>query len=157
MTQLGLVYNELVKHFDKKKDNRRVLKDATHSSHGVNTTCGDDVTVYVKQRFGVIEEVTYDGQGCSLCTSSAAIMTEQVLGKTQHDVEELILEFRSMVVGIGSTKNRYLKAFEHVHKIPVRVKCVILPWHTLAGCFKGAKTVTTDYSDKTAEHIPYLT
>jgi nitrogen fixation protein NifU and related proteins len=57
---------------------------------GGNPGCGDIVTLYVKlgpeER---IEDITFEGEGCTISQAAASILTEKVLGKTLLEVKEL--------------------------------------------------------------------
>ena len=48
-------------------DYRYVLEDATHTHEGVNPSCGDELTFYVRiGDDGTIEEASYQGHGCAI-------------------------------------------------------------------------------------------
>ena len=49
--------------------------------HHVNPTCGDEVTLRVKVDGGLVQDVSYDGQGCSISQASTSVMTDLVIGK----------------------------------------------------------------------------
>ena len=64
------------------------------------------------------------------------MMTASVKGKTQQEAETLIQEFRDMATGqLDTGKQAHhlgrLTVFAGVRDLPTRVKCAILPWHTL--------------------------
>ena len=44
--------------------------------HHVNPTCGDEVTLRVAVVDGVVMDVSYDGQGCSISQASTSVMTD---------------------------------------------------------------------------------
>ncbi|MGE3192568.1 MAG: iron-sulfur cluster assembly scaffold protein [Microbacteriaceae bacterium] len=60
------LYQQLI--FDHQKDpQRRALLEApTATSHQVNPTCGDEVTLAVRVVDDRIEEVGWTGHGCSI-------------------------------------------------------------------------------------------
>ena len=41
----------------------------------MNPTCGDEVTLRVKVADGVVEDVSYDGAGCSISQASTSVLT----------------------------------------------------------------------------------
>ena len=50
--------------------------------HHVNPTCGDEVTLRVHLDDGdVVEDVSYDAEGCSISQAAASVMTDLVIGK----------------------------------------------------------------------------
>jgi nitrogen fixation NifU-like protein len=57
---------------------------------GGNPGCGDIVTMYVRLGEGErIEDVSFEGEGCTISQAAASIMTDKVLGKTLNEVSAL--------------------------------------------------------------------
>jgi len=57
---------------------------------GGNPGCGDIVTMYV--RLGEderVEDVSFEGEGCTISQAAASIVTEQVIGKTLAEISAL--------------------------------------------------------------------
>jgi nitrogen fixation protein NifU and related proteins len=48
---------------------------------------------------GKITEVKFDGRGCAICTASASIMTQKLIGKTQPEARQFIGGFLNMMRG----------------------------------------------------------
>jgi nitrogen fixation protein NifU and related proteins len=66
------------------------MDDATVSIKGGNPGCGDIVTVYLKVGEGErIEDVTFEGAGCTISQGAASILTEEILGKTLTELREM--------------------------------------------------------------------
>ena len=42
---------------------------------------------------GIVKDIHHDGHGCSICCSSASVMSETLKGKKVEDAKKLILEF----------------------------------------------------------------
>src|SRR3972149_2350062 len=59
------------------------------SHEGFNPLCGDEVTGDLLVNGGVIQDVAFNGAGCSISQSSASLMTEAVIGKPVGGVEWL--------------------------------------------------------------------
>ena len=81
------------------------------------------------------------------------MMTVAVKGKTRAEAETLIHEFTDMATGkldLGSDHHiGRLVVFAGIADLPVRVKCAILPWHTLHAAFNAVESTSTE-----AEHDP---
>jgi nitrogen fixation NifU-like protein len=65
------------------------------------------------------------------------------------EAETLIREFRDMATGKLDTRNQQhhlgrLSVFAGVSELPSRVKCAILPWHTLHAAFESVDSATTE-------------
>lgn len=54
----------------------------TAESHQVNPTCGDEITLKIQVNEGKVEELKWQGQGCSISQASASVMTDIVTGKS---------------------------------------------------------------------------
>jgi len=124
--------------------NKGVLEPADATREGVNPLCGDELRVAVRVRDGIVEDVRFDGKGCSISQASASMMTEMVKGKRVEEVAGLIAAFKTMMrggemppEGLGD-----LEALQGVRKFPVRVKCATLVWITLEMALADVKHET---------------
>ena len=143
------LYQEVILDHNKKPRNYGSLADATHRSEGLNPLCGDHIWVSLKVADGKIDAIAFEGQSCAICKASASMMTGAVKGKTVVDAETLVDHFRAMATGKEDldTSGRYLgrlTVFAGVKDLPSRVKCAILPWHTLHAAFQAQETTTTE-------------
>jgi nitrogen fixation NifU-like protein len=101
--------------------------------HHVNPTCGDEVTLRVKVNDGVVEDVSYDGHGCSISQASTSVMTDLVIGKPVDDAlttHEAFLELMHSRGQLEPDEDQLEDgiAFAGVSKYPARVKCALLGW-----------------------------
>jgi nitrogen fixation NifU-like protein len=81
------------------------------------------------------------------------MMTTNVKGKTVEEAETLVQEFRDMATGKLNVQKQpnhlgRLAVFEGVKDLPSRVKCAILPWHTLHAAFNSMATTTTENEEE---------
>ena len=85
------------------------------------------------------------------------MMTVAVKGKSRGDAEIMIQEFRGMVTGqldtAATSHIGRLAVFAGVHELPARVKCAILPWHTLHAAFNAQANTSTEV-DADPMHAP---
>ena len=101
--------------------------------HHVNPTCGDEVTVRVKVADGVVEDVSYDGQGCSISQASTSVMTDLVIGQSIDAAMSKSDAFLELMQSRGELEpdEDVLEdgiAFAGVSRYPARVKCALLGW-----------------------------
>jgi nitrogen fixation protein NifU and related proteins len=101
--------------------------------HHVNPTCGDEVTLRVKVDDGRIEDVSYDGAGCSISQASTSVMTDLVIGRTVDEAMEKSHAFLALMQSRGTLEpdEDVLEdgiAFAGVSRYPARVKCALLGW-----------------------------
>ena len=149
MSAANQLYQEVILDHNRKPRNWGKLGDASHQAEGLNPLCGDHIWVYLKVNDAQIEAIAFEGQSCAICKASASMMTHAVKGKTVAEAETLVSEFREMTVGkldpqsSGHHLGR-LTVFSGVRDLPTRVKCAILPWHTLHSALNSIKQVSTE-------------
>jgi nitrogen fixation protein NifU and related proteins len=152
------LYQEVILDHNRKPRNWGVLADATHQAEGLNPLCGDHIHVAVKMNGRAVESIAFQGESCAICKASASMMTTVVKGKPREDAEQLIQEFRDMATGkldpaVEAHHLGRLTVFSGVRDLPTRVKCAILPWHTLHAAFNSLGTATTE-ADADPMHEP---
>ena len=133
-TDLDDLYQQVILDHGRNPRNFREIEAATATANGFNPLCGDQITVFIGMEDGRIEDISFQGKGCAICTASASMMTQQVKHKTTNEVETLFQAFHNMVAGGGDPPGEEigkLSVFQGVRKYPIRVKCATLPWHTL--------------------------
>ena len=101
----------------------------------VNPICGDEVTLRValSDDGASIEDISYDGQGCSISQASTSVLTDQVIGQSVPEALKTIDAFTEMVSSRGNVQGDEDVigdgvAFAGVAKYPARVKCALLGW-----------------------------
>ena len=156
MDARSALYNQLILEHNKKPRNYGKLEGASHESEGLNPLCGDHIWVTAAVTDGVIEQIAFEGKSCAICQGSASIMTTLVKGKPVAEAEALVERFRGVVTGTITPDteekvDRYLGAFAGIATLPARVKCAVLPWHTLHAAFQQQAVSTTEGS---ADPVP---
>jgi len=117
--------------------NKGVLKGADITGEGANPLCGDEITISLMVRDGVVRDVRFAGKGCSISQASASMMTEQIKGRPIEEARALIAAFKAMMRGEPANGDLGdLEALQGVRKFPVRVKCATLGWVTLEGALE---------------------
>ena len=113
---------------------------------GNNPLCGDEVLLSLRLGEGRVDEIAFTGHGCSISRASASMMCEEVAGRPLGEATDLVRRFKAMMLEGGSADDLGdLEALQGVARIPVRVKCAVLPWNALVeGLERGGGTVTTE-------------
>jgi nitrogen fixation NifU-like protein len=127
------LYQEIILDHYRRPRNKGKAEPSDISAHDSNPLCGDEIDVTAKLVNDKIAEVKFDGKGCAICTASASIMTQKLIGKTLPEARQFIDGFLNMMRGetpFGGKEMGDLKALEGVLKFPVRVKCATLAWNT---------------------------
>ena len=139
--QLGSLFQELILDHYKRPRNRGELEGANAEAHLNNPTCGDEVRLQLRVVDGVIEDVRFVGDGCSISQSSVSMMTQSIKGKTLDEARALARRFTAMMHGDADAARDKalgdLRVLAGVSKFPVRVKCALLGWNALDEALKG--------------------
>lgn len=145
------LYQEVILDHNKKPRNYGTLDNASHHAIGHNPLCGDHLDIALDLDGERIDRIAFHGESCAICKASASMMTTVVKGKTRVDAETLIQEFRDMAIGKlnldGDHHLGRLTVFAGVRDLPTRVKCAILPWHTLQAALNSVTTTSTEAED----------
>jgi nitrogen fixation NifU-like protein len=154
------LYQEVILDHNRKPRNWGALADATHKSEGVNPLCGDHIHLALRVAGDAVEAISFEGESCAICKASASMMTTAVKGKSRGDAEQLVNEFRDMATGkldTAATPHHLgrLTVFSGVRDLPTRVKCAILPWHTLHAALNSQATTSTE-ADADPMHAPVI-
>ena len=148
MADYKKLYQEVILDHNKKPRNFGVLEQPSHQAEGHNPLCGDHLSVALQLKGETIDQIAFKGESCAICTASASMMTAAVKGKTCADAHALSQEFLAMATGKLdlSQPNQIgrLAVFAGVRDLPTRVKCAILPWHTLQAAFNSQGTASTE-------------
>jgi len=149
MADTKQLYQEVILDHNRKPRNWGVLAGATHRAEGHNPLCGDHISVTLEVADDAVGAINFQGESCAICKASASMMTIAVKGKTVADAEALVAGFRGMTTGKldPATDAKHLgrlTVFAGVKDLPTRVKCAILPWHTLHAALERQDGATTE-------------
>jgi nitrogen fixation NifU-like protein len=132
---LASLYQELILEHYKRPRNRGSIADPDGDVHMRNPTCGDEIHLQLRLDGERVEEVRFEGEGCSISQSAASMMTQVVRGKSREEALALAGRFTEMMHGDAeAAKDRAmgdLRALAGVSRFPVRVKCALLAWNAL--------------------------
>jgi nitrogen fixation NifU-like protein len=143
------LYQEIILDHYKAKHHSGLREPYEAEVHHVNPSCGDELTLRVHVDRGVVSDVSYEAQGCSISQASSSVMTDLVIGRPVGDGLDLHDEFLTMMQSKGSYEPDEERledaiAFAGVAKFPVRVKCALLGWSAFkdAALRAGAQQTT---------------
>jgi nitrogen fixation NifU-like protein len=135
--QLEQLYQEIIlDHY--RAPHHHGLRDPFDAQvHHVNPTCGDEVTLRVRLAgdgpSALVQDVSYDGLGCSISQASTSVLTDLVVGRPLTRALATLDEFSAMVTSRGTVAGDEevlgdAVAFAGVSRYPARVKCALLGW-----------------------------
>lgn len=150
MSELSELYQEVILDHNRRPRNFYKIEDADRVAEGKNPLCGDQVTVYAKIDGDVIQDLSFQGQGCAIAKASASMMTASLKGKTTDEAHALFESVHEMLTGTMDPETAEaelgrLAVLSGVRRYPVRVKCASLSWHALRAALRGTeRSVSTE-------------
>ncbi|HNV06584.1 MAG TPA: SUF system NifU family Fe-S cluster assembly protein [Petrotogaceae bacterium] len=139
---LNEIYSDIIIDYSRNPKFKRVLNNSEHS-HSKNLSCGDEIDIYIKIEDSIIKDISYEGKGCIISSSSAAMMCETLKGRRYDEALKIIENVLKM-----SHKEPYdeeliedIQVFSDISKYPMRVKCFTLSWHTADDILRSWKKV----------------
>ncbi len=89
------------------------LEEPTFTHIGENTSCGDEIEVYVKlAEDETVESVSFTGEGCAISQAAASMLSGELEGLTLDELYELDRNDVLDLLGVDVT--------------PMRIKCAVL-------------------------------
>jgi nitrogen fixation NifU-like protein len=151
VSELRELYQEVILDHSRHPRHFKEMPEASHRAEGHNPLCGDRVTVYLHLNGDVIDDVSFQGAGCSISTASASMMADALRGKTVAEARALFEKFHDLVTSDPSHSEENvdpslgkLAVFSGVCEFPMRVKCASLSWHTMKAALEGEAAVSTE-------------
>ena len=150
------LYQEVILDHNRKPRNFGALELASHRAEGHNPLCGDHLSIALAIEGEAIARIAFEGESCAICKASASMMTVAVKGRALPQVRALIQEFLAMTTGKldldAARQIGRLAVFSGVRNLPTRVKCAILPWHTLQAAIDSQTRVCTETGADPSPH-----
>ncbi|HKI60939.1 MAG TPA: SUF system NifU family Fe-S cluster assembly protein [Mariprofundaceae bacterium] len=136
MFELRDLYQQVIVDHNKSPRNFGKLADYNHEADGYNPLCGDKLHIYLKvDDNGIVEDVSFEGEGCAISIASASLMTQALKGKPVADFEAMFNDFQHLVTSdideLPVERLGKLAVLAGVREFPSRIKCAILCWHTM--------------------------
>ncbi|MEG0642023.1 MAG: SUF system NifU family Fe-S cluster assembly protein [Clostridium sp.] len=135
--ELNNIYTELIMEHSTSSHNRRHLEYPDVCEKGHNPSCGDEITLEIKYKDNILEDVAFVGQGCAISQASTSIMIDLIKGKTKEEALEIVSIYINMIKRDKTGEDELLRledaiVFKNISNMPARVKCAVIAWHTLS-------------------------
>ena len=137
--ELKELCQEIILDHGKRPRNKGQCEGYTNDAKAHNPLCGDKVHIYLKlNKDNVIEDLSFEGEGCAISLASASILTETVKGKDLSFFKKINDDFLNMIknktkITINSLSEDQvttITSLSGVQEFPMRVKCATMAWHT---------------------------
>ena len=129
-----ILYKQIIlDHYNNPKNKVLEVPKGYKIKKGLNPSCGDELEMYLKMDNDVVEDVKFNGEGCSICCASASVLTQEIKGCTKDDVQIKIKNFTQLLKGEEFDQNIFEDAIAYsgISKFPARFKCAFLGWKTI--------------------------
>ena len=120
----------IMKHYSNPKNRKLPDKEGYEKVNTANSSCVDNLDIYVKIENNKIKDITFMGEACAISISSTSIMINNLIGKTISEAQEFITQFENMVEESFYDKkllgdaNAYFDIASQGH----RKTCALLPY-----------------------------
>lgn len=139
---LETLYQEIILDHSRNPRNFGHIEQPSIQVEHENPICGDQILLQVQIADDLIENIKFYGKGCAISMASTSMMTEKVKGKDLQEAQSLI-DFFKLMVKENDDKHLEdlgeLSALKGVRRLPVRIKCALLPWNALKECLENYK------------------
>ena len=129
----------ILKHYRNPK-NLGALNSATISVEDENSLCGDNIQLRLLIQEDAVDNIKFEGDGCSISIASASVMTEIVKGKSVDEIKKITKQILKVMNECEHLdfldKYTDLSAFKDIIKHKARSNCAMLPWSALEKALK---------------------
>jgi nitrogen fixation NifU-like protein len=132
---LDTLYRDVILDHYRSPRGKKKLETPSVHAEGMNPSCGDELTLDLQVEENLIRDVHVSCKGCAISVASASMLAETIKGKSLSEVQTLLIEVTKMLKGEQSAlpdDHGDLDVLSGVQKFPVRIKCALLSWMTLA-------------------------
>ncbi len=132
MNKLSNLYRQVIMDHYKNPRNKGLKDNSRYVTHRIkNPTCGDDITVQSLIEEETVKDVRHEGTGCSICCSSASVMSETLIGKSKEEALSVTNTYLNLVTNKEYDESIELEdaiVYEGVKDLPARTKCATAAW-----------------------------
>jgi len=79
---------------------RGEMPAADASGRELNRSCGDEMTVYVKIKDGLVSAISFTGKGCAISTAAISILSEELIGLSKNEILKMDIDDIRKLLGI---------------------------------------------------------
>lgn len=112
------LYHEALLDIYKHPLNKQVPPEFSLRHKEINSTCGDEVEIFLKLEDNQITTIGWQGSGCAISQAGASLTTETAKGKTVAEIKEMTQEIILTLLGLPNLN-------------PTRLRCALLTLEAL--------------------------
>ena len=145
--ELKSLYREILNEHNIHPAHKRDMVGATHTLQGVNPSCGDNITLFLRSDGGVITDGSFTGNGCAISQASVDMMLDLIIGREESEAVQLADNFMAMIRGTATEAQiealDEAGALQDIAHMPARVKCAVLGWRTMSEMLASGEATGT--------------
>ena len=131
--ELDSLYQEVILDHYRNPHHKGLSTDRDIQVKHNNPSCGDEVTLNLSMKDGLVQDINWDGVGCSISMASVSVMSDLIIVKSYVEASQILQNFVDLMQSKGqaSGDENILEdavAFAGVSKFPARIKCALLGW-----------------------------
>lgn len=116
------MYREQIMELYKSPSNFGSLKNPTQKHTSYNSICGDEVTVNLLVKDGIVKDVKFSGSGCVVSMVASSLLTDKIKGMASDSVKNM--------------KGEDVLSLLNMKLTPARNKCALLCLEAVKGALK---------------------
>ena len=130
----------IMDHYSNPRNRKRINDSSYLVENTSNSSCIDNLDIYVKFQDDKIEDIAFEGEACAISISSASIMTSNLKGKTVEDAITYITNMEDMLNDKEYNSNVLKEAVVYEDtKNTSRKTCTWLPYAALKKILENYK------------------
>lgn len=136
---LDQLYQSKILAHNRAPRNHVELPDATHSAHGLDALCGDDIRVWLRVEEGCVAAASWSGEACAITTASASMLTSWLAGRRIDEIVPAFRRFKDLLEDDDQPDAPVLgelDALQAVGRFPSRKRNALLPWNAVLEALK---------------------
>ncbi len=109
---------------------RRSDENLYRKENTANSSCIDNIDIYIKFNKDILEDITFEGEACAISISATSIMISNLIGKTKDEALKYINEFYKMTDGLEYDGDLLKEGivYDDIYKQGNRKTCATLPF-----------------------------
>ena len=130
----------IMDHYSNPRNRKRINDSSYLVENTSNSSCIDNLDIYVKFQDDKIEDIAFEGEACAISISSSSIMTSNLKGKTVEDAITYITNMEAMLNDKEYNSNVLKEAVVYEDtKNTSRKTCAWLPYAALKKILENYK------------------
>jgi len=136
---LDQLYQSKILEHNRAPHNHSEMPDATHSAHGLDALCGDDIQVWIRVEDGRVAAASWSGEACAITTASASMLSRWLSGRRIEEIGPAAELFETLLEAQDRPDAPLLgeiNALRAVGRFPSRRRNALLPWNAALDALK---------------------